>query len=281
MFSIFRRRPKTAAIEQPPVEMQNLPSVVFSGFEHKAASDQNGIDLVSGWQSRLPIPGITSGPHDLYNDGRITWLIEQIGSIEGMNILELGPLDGGHTYRLDKHGAGTVLAIEANKQSFLRCVIAKNILGMPAAKFMLGDFRQWLSTAPGQYDLIVASGVLYHMQNPIELLELMAAKTNRIYLWTHHFCDDEMPPGDIRRGAFIGEPITSEWRGQNIRLWKRQYHMPFMTTEFCGGMENDHIWMDRDDIVLVLRTLGFTTVHIGHPNPDGQNGPSRSFLALR
>ncbi len=255
--------------------------IAFLDYERRRASDQNGVDLVSGWLSDLPIDGVVSGPHDLFNDGRIGWITEQVGSVAGMSILELGPLDGGHTYQLDKLGAGSVLAIEASKKAFVRCLLSKNLLGMPSAKFMLGDFREWLATTTDHYDLIVASGVLYHMPDPIDLLEQIAAKTDRLYLWTHHFSDAEMPEGDMRRGAFIGEPHAVQWRGLSLRLWRRQYHMPAITDDFCGGLDNDHVWMDGGDIVKVLAALGFSDIRVAHANPDGPNGPSRSFFASR
>ncbi len=36
-----------------------------------------------------------------------------------MNILELGPLEGAHTYQL------RILAIEANAEAFLKCLVVK------------------------------------------------------------------------------------------------------------------------------------------------------------
>ena len=48
------------------------------------------------------------------------------GSLQGMNILELGPLEATHTYQLAKLGADRVLAIEAEYGSFLKCLVVVN-----------------------------------------------------------------------------------------------------------------------------------------------------------
>ena len=45
------------------------------------------------------------------------WALSLLGSIEGQSVLELGPLEGGHTYMLHKAGAN-ITSIEANKRGF-------------------------------------------------------------------------------------------------------------------------------------------------------------------
>jgi hypothetical protein len=57
-------------------------------------------------------------------------------------------------------------AIEANQRTYLRCLITKEILGLTRSKFWLGDFIKALENWDQRYDLIVASGVLYHLKNP-------------------------------------------------------------------------------------------------------------------
>ena len=84
-------------------------------------------------------------------------------------------------------------AIEANQLAYLRCLVAKEIYGLRRARFHLGDFVRGLE-APTRYHLIVACGVLYHMADPLLLLERIAARTDALYLWTHYFDEAEMPP---------------------------------------------------------------------------------------
>jgi hypothetical protein len=60
------------------------------------------------------------------------------GRLDDMSLLELGPLEGAHTYQLEKLGAKSILAIEANVEAFLKCLITKEITGLQVAKFMLG-----------------------------------------------------------------------------------------------------------------------------------------------
>jgi len=50
---------------------------------------------------------------------------------------------------------------------------------------------QYLAQNEAPFDLVVASGVLYHMREPFTVLQLLvlqllAGRTNRTYIWTHY-----------------------------------------------------------------------------------------------
>ena len=64
--------------------------------------------------------------------------------MDGFRILELGPLEGAHTYQLEKLGAAEIVAIEANKEAFLKCLIIKELAQLERARFLLGDFVTYL-----------------------------------------------------------------------------------------------------------------------------------------
>ena len=84
-------------------------------------SPQNAIDLVPGWNHALPPQfGVTAGVYPFYCDNRILWGVEQFGSLEGKQVLELGPLEASHTQMLHEAGAARILAIEADKLAYMR-----------------------------------------------------------------------------------------------------------------------------------------------------------------
>lgn len=245
-------------------------------------SAQNAVDALPGWNMAIPHPvDAIAGIPVFFDDVRIHWAIDQLGGVEGKNILELGPLEASHTWMMAQRGAGHILGIEANKSAFLRCLVVKELTGMQRATFVLGDFQQWLEHKEDRYDMIVASGVLYHMQNPVRLLELIAARTDSFYLWTHYFSDAAMPMNDPRRGAFIGDAIVEEHHGVNVRLYRRSYHGAWRNQTFCGGMHDMHKWIEREDIFAIIKALGFDDIRIAHDEPDHLNGPSFSVFAKR
>lgn len=273
-------RPATVHAAQPlPAGQQSL----FDEYVDALPSAQNAVNLIPGWNHALPpeAGAVTNAPIVLYADPRIEWCVEQCGGIKGRSVLELGPLEASHTFMLHKHEPASICAVEANKLSFMRCLIVKELLHLSRAQFMLGDFHKWLEQMPRRYDLIVASGVLYHMINPVRLIELMAHRSHTLYLWTHYFSDVAMPSGDARRGAFSGEVEEFPYHGLTVRLHKRSYHGAWRNKAFCGGMHDEHSWMELDQILAVLSVLGFHDIRTAHEMTDHPNGPSLSIFATR
>lgn len=245
-------------------------------------SPQTAVDSLPGWNCALPPEvGAVAGPATFYEDQRIHWALEQFGSIEDRSILEIGPLEGSHTYLLERRNPGLLHAVEANRLSFLRCLVVKELLHMRKARFFLGDCQAWLENQPQRYDLIIASGVLYHMWDPVRLLELMAARSDAIFLWTHYASESSMPMGDPRRSAFLSDVEVETRLGISVRTFRRSYHGAWLNKSFCGGIHDVHRWMERDDILAVLQVLGFDDIRLGSEETDHPNGPSFCVFARR
>ncbi len=245
-------------------------------------SAQNAIDALPGWNTALPPEfGLTAGDVHLYSDPRLQWAIDQFGSLKDRRILELGPLEASHTLMLERQGAAAIDAVEANKLSFMRCLVVKELVGLTTARFHLGDFTAWLERPGQRYDFVVASGVLYHMADPIRLVELVAACTDAVFLWTHYVSEAAMPIGDSRRWPFVGPGRVVHRHGIDIRLYDRSYRGAWRSKSFCGGMRDMHCWMERDDLLALLGALGFDDVRVGHDDPDHRFGPSFSVFARR
>jgi len=256
---------------------------VFDRYETVAPSAQNAVDAVPGWTTAFPAAyGLTAGKLHLAEDSRIAWLLEQLADVEGQRILELGPLDGGHTAMLHEAGAARIDAIEANRLAFLRCLILKEVMGLDRARFHLGDFCAGFGPVEGRCDLVVASGVLYHLADPLELLARISAMTDTLYIWTHVVISDAIRSDDPRRVAFTGKVVEKEVAGCRVRLHQRGYRGAQSVIGYCGGIRNNHFWMERDDLLKALRTLGFDNLQCAHEQDDpAHSGPSLSILARR
>ena len=139
-----------------------MASCASNKYIFKSPSIQNALDIFQGeWISKLPgeYGQFHAGENStLFDDPRLIWGIGVFGGVKNFKILELGPLEGGHTFILQEHGASEIISIEANLRAFLRCLIIKEIFDLHHAKFQYGDFLEYLRVEPDCFDLCIASG---------------------------------------------------------------------------------------------------------------------------
>jgi Protein of unknown function (DUF1698) len=251
-----------------------------SKFEQRFPSDQNAIDIFRNqWASNIEEvhPGVTSGPMPLFESDHRP-LIAALhlgftpGSCKGMSILELGPLEGAHTYQLVKLGADRVLAIEANSDAFLKSLIVKEILQIPRCRFLLGDCLKFLQENHDPFDMIFCSGILYHMENPFELIKAMSLHSDRVFLWTHYY-NPELATKSVR----VPKIVAAD--GLELTFYEQAYGDTEAGT-FWGGTKPVASWLSKQGIEQCLGHFGYKlTVH--QDNVDHVHGPCITATAIR
>jgi len=226
---------------------------------------------------------LTKGNFNGTNDDRIKWLSQKI-KLVGSRVLELGPLEAAHTLMLEKEGAN-VLSIEANVGAFLRCLVVKNQFNLKS-KFLLGDFNK-LIDEESKFDLVLASGVLYHMSNPVAFLEKFSKCSERIFLWTHYFDMDlskwnPILKEQLENGKWNHKtPEIVNYSGLDVKIVKQQYGDSLGWSGFCGGPDEYSYWIEKNDLLALLEKLGYSKIDIAFDNVAHQNGPSFCVIAQK
>ncbi|MGI9106620.1 MAG: class I SAM-dependent methyltransferase [Pyrinomonadaceae bacterium] len=195
-------------------------------------------------------------------------------------MIELGPLEAGHTYMLEKRAARSILAIEANTRAYLKCLIVKEVLHLTRARFLLGNFVEYLRGSNERYDLCLASGVLYHMTNPVELIHLISKTSDKVLLWTHYF-DQETMRSNSHLSKKLPETIASEYRGFAHSLHRYEYLEALNWSGFCGGSAPHSFWMSKTEILACLRYFGFHDLRIEFDTLAHPNGPAFCVLGIK
>jgi Methyltransferase domain len=249
-------------------------------------SAQNAANLFKGsWFSKLPdVNGraIASGPAGLFSDQKVIWGASQSGGLEGKSVLELGPLEGGHSFLMSSLGARRVLAVESNSRAYMKCLITKEIYSLDRCKFMLGDFNKFMAETNEKFDFCLASGVLYHMTNPPELLSLISRVTDVVMFWTQYFDEqvirERMP---LLKRLRFAKPRRDSYQGFAYTRHDRRYGIRLRNLQFIGGTAANSCWMELDDIIAGLKFFGFKRVEIHGNEKEHVNGPAVCLLGSK
>jgi SAM-dependent methyltransferase len=274
-----KHKPHGTPTDQAPAPTARGASAssILDAYVRTPPSVENALRLFEGqWSSILP--GYGFGNADLFNDHRVRWFEERVGGLSGKRVLELGPLEGAHTYMMAERGA-SVLAIESNTRAYLKCLIVQSALKFDA-QFMLGDFRPYLASGKDHFDLLVASGVLYHMTDPVALLRDMCRVSKAIGIWTHYYDPRVIEARPDLTKKFDKKPKLVDVNGRRLELYRQAYLAALEWGGFCGGADDHSYWMTLEGIESVFDACGFD-VELGAVESIHPNGPCATLFARK
>lgn len=229
-------------------------------------------DSEDGWTTQFEIDGIKyGGEAQLVNDPRLLWHIDQVGGIQDKTILELGPLEGGHTLTMIRAGASKILAIEGNDDCFHRCLIVQEVLSLYKAKFILGDFCEMVESKDKKFDIVSASGVLYHQLNPAKLIHDLAEITDTVFVWSH-VAGNLAPNGE--------DTIIGDNSYKYLGKFNHYGNAKTSLNSYCAGLNDKAVWMYPEEMIRCFNDAGFENVVIGDQGSN-QNGNYILFIARK
>lgn len=244
---------------------------------------QNIVDLFKGeWSSKLPpVNGveIVSGNAELFNDNRIK-LLNEYFPLDGKTVLELGPLEAGHTYMVHEMKASSILAIESNSRSFLKCLLVKELYDLKNTQFLLGDAQEYMKDSKDRFDLCMASGILYHSLTPHLFIEECCKKSDHVFMWTHYYDPEKMSAYPALAGKFSKEH-SFQYRDLAVKAWQFDYLTSLEWSGFCGGSAPYSLWISREDIFTLFKMNGFDKIHVFFEDPTHPLGPNICLMASK
>jgi len=231
-------------------ELLLVDKPVKSAGHAKVDNAGTSFELFSDWVSIFHRNGKLFGAPDArVSDFQDDFSVadEQI-NFSGKRILELGSLEGANTKQLVDFGAKEVIAIEANRKAFLKSLIIKNEFSLNNVRFIYGDCNEILSSpdffASEWFDVCVASGILYHMEDPLLFLDLVCSSAPRLFIWTQVATEDS-PSGEW---VTLKDAEFREYRGRR-NVYKSKKHL--------GGVAGCAHWLVEEDLYKALEDRGF------------------------
>ncbi|HEY8834671.1 MAG TPA: class I SAM-dependent methyltransferase [Chthoniobacterales bacterium] len=174
---------------------------------------------------------------------------------EAATILELGSLEGAHSFILAQHsGMKRVVAVEAREANLRKARFVQELLQIRNVEFAQANLEQTELASFGKFDAVFCSGLLYHLPEPWKLIEQIPAVAPHLFIWTQYAAETEAHDvGHGLRGKIHGEGGPDE---------------PL------SGMSPTATWLTLDSLRALLSASGYRKIEIINDNPGHANGPA-------
>jgi len=183
------------------------------------------------------------------------------GSLTGKKVVDLGCLEGGFTVAIARHGAERVVGIEAREISIRRCEVARKLLSLGNVEFVHGDIKNELVKHSGEFDVVFAAGILYHVADPWALLRLMHGACRDVALIDTHVANT----GAAAHGC-SQEVVHRSWAGKTYRGRTFPEYPASVDDVAREGMlwaahsDQASFWPFEEDLLGMIKDVGFSTI---------------------
>ena len=232
------------------------------------ARDILGSNIYENWHFKFPFEQLYIDlklKKNVISEPRIDELSKRI-KLENKNILELGCSEGGHSLILHTLGAKKIVAIEGRKENFLKCLIVKNAFNLDTCQFLFGDLNEILSLLSGPFDICLALGILYHLNNPVSIVYRIAELSNSLFIWTH-YCTKNFPSGSMAEIKYKDHVYKGKYVREN-------------TQHYLSGLNDNSFWLFEEDILRFICDAGFQDIEVIQKETH-EHGPAITLLAQK
>jgi 2-polyprenyl-3-methyl-5-hydroxy-6-metoxy-1,4-benzoquinol methylase len=223
---------------------------------------------------RLPDGSYTRAPAAV--DHRLKRLLQVAADvskkpISACRVLDLACLEGHYAIEFAAHGAEAT-GIEGRAVSVTKCDYAKDALGLERAMFVQGDVRDFSAEKYGKFDIIICSGILYHLPAD-DIWQLIKAM--------HVACT-----GILLLDTFVSLNGRNEVNVAGVALRGHYYgeheHGGDKAASLWASLDNERsFWFTAPSLMNMLLKAGFTSVmDVLVPHMPGNLADRKTYLAV-
>lgn len=94
-------------------------------------------------------------------------ILTNIGSLEGLSVLDIGCNEGYYSFAASRMGASEVTGIDLRQENISCAKQLKQLFGYDGCNFQIGNIVDMEISDLMQFDIVFCFGVLYHLENPM------------------------------------------------------------------------------------------------------------------
>ena len=201
--------------------------------------------------------------------------------LHSCRVLDLGCLDGQFSIEFALTGA-EVVGVEVREASIQKALLAKESLRLENLKFIQDDVRNISREKQGQFDVIVCSGLLYHLDTPdvFALIEHMYEMTKRLVIIDTHVSLSPKSSVTYKGQTYFGHHFR-EFADEDTEVAKEQ--------KLWASWGNPVSFrFTRPSLVNFLSHAGFTSAyecftppHLNYGEPGLEHKDRCTFVAVK
>jgi SAM-dependent methyltransferase len=225
------------------------------------AGRQAVIDAHGPWGSHnvaLPYGLFTISPEPRGDNYRTVKFVQLIADtlrrpFSELRILDLGCGEGLYAIEFAQQGA-EVVGVEGRLPSLAKADFCREVLGLEKLSFVQDDVRAVTRDKYGEFDVILCSGILYHLDQPavFDFLKSIKAMCRGVCI--------------IDASISLTSEVEAIYDGRSY--WGSVYreHAPGLTpdqkqADMGASLDNDEsFWIAKHDLTNFLMDLGFSSV---------------------
>jgi 2-polyprenyl-3-methyl-5-hydroxy-6-metoxy-1,4-benzoquinol methylase len=254
------------SIDNDRAYLEEIRELSFENRDWTPAAIEEVRDFLAPWNHNIRLAqGIyTAFCDDWYPEHQaIMHVIDRHlgGGYLGKKVLDVGCLEGYFSLECALHGAD-VLGIDVKEINVKKCEFVKSVVGPRNLKFVLDDCMNVTRARYGSFDVVLALGLLYHLDDPFTFLAQLAELCEGfIVLDTLVARETAQTIGDwepqlsaMRDFSFAG----NSYRGRLYREYQEgadETERAFSTT--ASHTNEMSIWLTEDALVDLLADVGF------------------------
>jgi SAM-dependent methyltransferase len=194
------------------------------------------------WVTKFLIEGTEyGGQFDAMNDDRVSQFFQYFPNAS--TILELGALEGGHSFALaNRPTVQRVVAAEGRFSNIEKALFVQGLVRTNKVEFVEANLENFDLLALGKFDAVFCSCVLYHLPEPWKLIEQCAQMSPNIFIWTHYAGENE------------AKETLQDLRGK--------WHQEGGLLDPLSGLSKRSFWPTLGSLISILTASGFRTVHL-------------------
>lgn len=187
--------------------------------------------------------------------------------ISGLRIADLGSSEGCFALALALKGAN-VVSIEARAKEIEKATLLKEHFELANLDLVHDDVKNFSRQAFGNFDIVLALGILYHLDTPVELLYQIADTTDRLIVDSHYAPADDA--GLSRLNPEISNLSQLEQVHVNGHTYEGRWFVEYAAdadreAQVWASYSNSRsLWLTKESLLLALNHVGFDVVFEQH-----------------